>query len=125
MGIETMRPLIGILDDFDKPEAKMLVIIYGKQRRPRFQYLCAQARAARGFGYLSAAGVPDRFTPLARFGGSVAFTSNGDLEVTVQGPSQARYFDGQPRPWQGRATQVIEIRRAMAPMVIKALRPHP
>ncbi len=120
MGLPSLAPLIGILDDADRPEARMLIVVWGHPMHPSIEYvnLLIPPLGLRGrFGHY-----PSRFTPLHRFGVKAEFCPDAALRVLAIGESVATYPDGKPRPWQGRPDDEIDIRHAVAGVVIKAVR---
>lgn len=113
-----ITPMIGILDDADRPEAKLLVVVWGSPRRRFFEYIhrttprAAPRNAFRG----------DRFTPAADFGVHLSFTRDGDLLVEKVAPSRARYADMVPRRWQGADSARIPLRSQLAGPVLRGVK---
>lgn len=124
MGLPSMTPIIGILDDCDCPEAKMLVVVFGHPAHPRWEYIDPRRRPMGPRSRLTA-GFPSWFTPLERFGRTAILAEDGMLQVTSlwAGECTATYSDGQPRRWQGKPLETIDIRPQLAGHVIKAVRP--
>jgi hypothetical protein len=122
--MKIMTPLIGILDDCDAPEARMIVLLWGDQSDPSAEYISSKVRplnsagsAGRRFGHF-----PKRFTELTKFGVMPEFDPDGLLVIRVVGPSVATYPDGVPRRWQGYAEVAISPRLRLAGPVIAAVR---
>lgn len=107
--IRSMTPLIGILDDCDRPEAGMLVLVWGSPMGPNVEYIRASARALN----TKLDHFPRLFNEIREFGAS-ACLANAGLVVTHRGDGRARYPDGEPRYWQGRRDATIAIRMSLA-----------
>lgn len=126
MGLPSITPRIGIIDDCDKPEAQMLVVVWGHPSRPRWEYINPKKRPMGGvIGRLNC--YPGRFTPVEDFGVHILFEEDGALQVDARrgdSPCVARYPDGKPRPWQGRPVEAVEIRPQLAGPVLKAVREY-
>lgn len=117
MGLPSMTPQLGILDAFDRPEASMLVVVWGHPGHPRAQYVNPMRRPFLGRAYLQ------HFTPLQRFGKEAVFTEVGELLVRPgRWAADAVYPDGAPRAWQGRPEERVEIRSLVAGPILKAVR---
>jgi hypothetical protein len=119
MGLPSMTPAIGILDDCDRPEAAMLVIVFGHPARPTVEYINPEKRPLALRGRLS--NFPNLFTPLTAFGMTALFEEDGALQVRPHGESTAAYPDGAPRRWQGRPIDAICVRFGVAGHVMKAV----
>lgn len=119
--MKQMTPILGILDDCDRPEARMLVVVWGNPASPMVEYLNPLIRP-RGFkGRYNS--FPSRFTRLTDFGVSACFEPDGRLRVKLSlYLSCATYPNGDPRYWQGHAMKVIEFRPTLATPVLKAVR---
>lgn len=114
----SMIPLLGILDDADRPEAAMLVVLHGSPWRPRVAYVNPARRGLGRRGHLAA--YPPRLTPLDRFG-RAAIRLKGALGRRRTGPSTARYPDGALRRWQGRARETVAVRAGVELQIAAAL----
>lgn len=116
----TTQPILGILDDADAPEARMLVVLYGRTDAPRYEYVSPHIRPLR-----PAPGPrrrPALFTPLSEFGVEAAFEPDGRLRTRQTAPSRATYPDGVHRPWQDRRDGLVSVRPALAGPVMRAVR---
>ncbi len=111
-------PVLGILNDCDAPEARMLAVVYGKPESPSWSYVTDFCRHFRGIYRLTN---PTFFTPLALFGCFAAMRPDGKLLVTRFNISVAKYPDGKPRFWQGEPSEVVNVRKHVAGEVIAAL----
>ena len=120
MSLPSMTPVLGILDDTDRPDAKMLVVVFGHPSRPNVEYIHLLTRPLRLRGRRKT--YPAEFTALADFGCRASFTSRGDLMVIKTHPSRATYSDGVPRDWQGYDGCTIPLRSQIAGHVIKAVK---
>lgn len=120
MGPKSMPPVLGIVDDCDRPEARMVVVVVGNPDRPQFEYLSTRIPARGRRGRMSS--FPCRFTPLSAFGASATFEDDGIVQITAAGKSDALYPDGKPRAWQGRQVEKIDLRPRIAGHVLKAIR---
>lgn len=120
MGLPSMTPVLGILNDTDCPDAKMLVVVFGHPSRPGVEYIHLLTRPLRLRGRRKT--YPAEFTALADFGCRASFTSSGDLMVLKTHPSRATYSDGVPRNWQGSDGVTIALRSQIAGHVIKAVK---
>ena len=118
MGLRSMTPLIGILDDCDRPDAAMLVVVWGDPRAPRAEYINPQQRT------MGPARLPtlSHFTAVQTFGVRLSFSTDGQLVTCKSKRSRARYPDGKHRRWQGEAIESVEIRPAVGGPVLKAVR---
>lgn len=121
MGLPSMTPVLGILDDCDSPEPKMLVVVYGHPSRPCVEYINPKRRPLQLRGRM--AGFPRLFTPLAKFGMEALFEEDGVLQIkaALDGECTATYPDGLPRRWQGGSIGATEIKPLMAGHVMKAV----
>jgi hypothetical protein len=119
MGRRSMTPVIGVLDDCDRPEAAMLVVIWGNPRRPQIQYINPRIRPLPPCGSRELG--QTLFTPLAAFGMGACMASDGALMVSMRGASVARYPDGVRRHWQGQRGEIVRVRPQLAGPVIKAV----
>lgn len=124
MGLPSMTPVLGILDDVDRPEAKMLVIVWGNPSAPMVEYL---NQLIRPLGYGRKHGrkhcsFPSGFTDIRAFGMSACFEPDGRLRIRPgRFLATAVYPDGQQRRWQGRSIEVIEYRPMLATHIMKAV----
>jgi len=120
MGQTVKWPQIGVLDECDAPEAKMLVLIWGDPDHPNIQYISPTRHPI--VSREKKTGFPSQFKPAALFGVTLRMTELGDLLVQQKGASVATYRDGIHRPWQGVVSQEIQIRPQIAGAVIKAVK---
>lgn len=120
-GIASMDPRIGILDDFDRPEGRTLVIVYGDPDHPFVQYIHPAKRSLLRRGRRHDAGMPKLFTAVERFGVTLSFDADRQLLVHQVGESRASYRDGVPRRWQGDKIEAIAVRPEIAGEVMKAM----
>src|SRR6266567_6556138 len=122
MGLPSMTPVVGILDDCDRPEADMLVIVYGNPACPSVEYLNPRVRPMALRGRM--AGYPSRFVHLEAFEMYGFFEEDGMFQVRADayGAQTALYPDGEPRPWQGLAIDAVDVRPQMMGHLMKAVR---
>ncbi len=111
-------PVLGILNDCERPEARMLVVVYGKAESPSWSYVTDYCKNFRGIYRFSGR---HNFTALAMFGCIAAMRPDGKMLVTQINISVAQYRDGKPRRWQGDANEVVNVRKHVAGEVIAAL----
>lgn len=118
--VEMNTPLLGIIDDTDSPEAKMVVVVYGSHHRISVEYVSVDRRSLHPRRQPGC--WPRYFTALDTFGVEARFTTEGSLAVRQTRASVAQYPDGIPRRWQGAGKRdVIEVRPSIAKHVIAAL----
>jgi hypothetical protein len=120
MASRCMTPMIGIVSDGDRPEAKMLVVAWGTPDHPHVEYIDPKSRTMPGGPHRS--NMPAHFTSLSAFGGRAGFEPDGSLRVKVSGPSNAVYPDGTHRRWQGPTEQVIGVRVKLVGPLVEAVR---
>ncbi len=112
-------PVLGILNDYDAPQARMLVVVYGRENARRWSYIGDMNAGHLGTYPLN---MPQWFTPLSRFGVAAVMLPDGRLRLTQLTISAATYQDGKPRNWQGAAVEeTIHVRKHLAGEVIAAL----
>lgn len=110
-----LAPTLGIIDDFDRPEPRMIVVKFGLIDAPSFRYINPIVRQPRHemTGRL--------FTPLSMFGVKAGL-AGGRMVVDRVGDSFAVYPDGLPRHWQAGDGITVGIRPALFSYVRRALR---
>jgi hypothetical protein len=111
---------IGTLDDCDAPQPDMLVVLWGDQSEPFFDYIWHGLRRPPGPRRLRHR---QYFTSLGDFGMTATFTEGGDLRVIPSDrPCVAQYPDGTPRNWQGACKpNIIAIRPGVLNHVWRAV----
>lgn len=109
---------IGILDDCDAPEAKMLVIAVGPPGEAWIEYLDLRRPQLSRRREAKPASL-SRWTDAAAFGVSLSLCEGAQLRVVQTGASVATYKDGVPRPWHGAPTADIPIRRWCVPALVR------
>lgn len=121
MGRSSITPLIGIIDDTDRPEAKMLVVVYGHPARPRVEYLNPDNGPLMPIGARRHS-IPALFTELSKFGCRAIFEEDGTVQVQKVGDSIATYPDGKARSWQDNMVSRVEVRPGLMGQIMKAIR---
>lgn len=86
-----------IMNDFDRPEAKLVAVLTRYDDRPgrgiwHALYLASATHMAAPYG--------PQPTPLAAFGKRVEWSNDTFRCVDTGGPVTATYRDGRPRAWQ-------------------------
>lgn len=93
--------MLGILNDYDAPQARMLVVVHGRCGS-KWSYIGDLNRGHLGVYDLKS---PQYFTPLSKFGVTAVMLPDGRLRLTPITISVATYSrDGTPRPATGKAT---------------------
>lgn len=110
------RVRIGIINDTDAPEARMLALAIGMPGAAEVEYLSPHHRPLRGKGYKL-----HHWTDAALFGVELSLTADGGLRVEQVFDSTAAYPDGVPRRWQGRRMEEIALRPALAATVARVV----
>lgn len=106
------RARIGIINDVEAPEARMLALAIGMPGVAEVEYISPYHRPLQGKGYALSG-----WTDVATFGVEVSLTSDGELRVEQVRESTAVYPDGLRRRWQGQELEMIRIRPTLAPII--------
>jgi hypothetical protein len=111
-------PVLGILNDAERPEAKMLVVLFGKPPDLQWAYVtpCTYGNA------FHKCREPNLFTPLSQFGVLATLTPDGRLALHQICISVAKYPDGSPRRWQGESECAIDVHANAEAHVLRAVR---
>lgn len=91
-------PALGILNDVDAPEARMIVLIAKKRSGLKAVYVNGRI-PKKWSNWFPCNG--ERFTALDRFGVLASVSPDGFLQADQVTASTATYPDGKPRRWQG------------------------
>lgn len=115
-------PVLGIIDDCDAPEPRMVVVVMWSGRVGGYKWEYVDRRQAARYQRGFTKKFPERFTSLKTFGVAPLFRNDGALRFERFGPSQATYHDGKPRNWQGdEKPDFIFVRHYIASPVLRAV----
>jgi hypothetical protein len=119
-----MSDRLVILNDSERPEARMIVVVTEKDGVAWWQYVSTAKRLSQ-YTRWSPVQFAEHHTPLDKFGVSARLETapNFDrLHVERVAPSRATYPDGLARDWQGELPEFTSIRPEVADIVRSAIR---
>lgn len=118
--IPSQMPVLGILNDYDAPDERMVAVLWGKRADTlKWAYVSPKP----GWMGEYQCGDASTFTPLNKFGVRAEMTRDGWLCIIRFGISCAVYkHDGAPRRWQGTdSSTIIRIKPGIAGYVVRAV----